>query len=90
VAFSVVALLQLVGVVLAIALLVIPPLVALRRWRGLPAIVIGATATAAIMSLAGLQVGARSSWPAGPAIVLIGAGLLGIAHLLPSPAARRD
>ncbi|MFN7940312.1 MAG: metal ABC transporter permease [Thermoanaerobaculia bacterium] len=80
---SVVALLELAGVVLAIALLAIPPLVALRLFRSLSAIIGGAIALAFVILLAGLELGVRLAWPAGPAVVSVGALALGVAHLVP-------
>lgn len=83
VALSVVALLSLVGVVLAIALLAIPPLVALRLFRSLPAIVAGGCGVGLVISFGGLAVAARNGLPAGPTIILLGGFLLGLVHLLP-------
>lgn len=83
VALSVVALLSLVGIVLAIALLAIPPLIALRLFRSLPAIVLGSIAIAFLFSLAGLALGHRFHLPAGPAIILVGGLLLLLVQLAP-------
>jgi len=88
VSLSVVALLGLVGIVLAIALLSIPALVALRLFRGLGAIVAAGCVVALVMSLSGLALAERLNRPPGPAIVLVGAVLLGLSRLL-SPALRR-
>lgn len=88
VALSVVALLQLVGVVLAIALLAIPPLVALRLFRSMAAIVACGAAVALVVQLAGLRLAGAVGWPAGPTIVLVGAVALGLARLAPRPARR--
>jgi zinc transport system permease protein len=88
VALSVVALLALVGIVLAIALLAIPPLVALRLFRALPAIVAGATRAAGALALGGLAAAAKYELPAGPAIILAGGALLGLAQLAPRRAVR--
>jgi zinc transport system permease protein len=88
VAFSVVALLALAGVVLVIALLAIPPLVSLRLFRGLPAAVLGACAVGLVMSLGGLVAAARLGGPAGPAVVLVGAVLLALSRLVPRRAGR--
>jgi zinc transport system permease protein len=89
VALSVVALLALVGVALGIALLAIPPLAALRLWRGLGAAIAGAGAIALATSVGGLALAARAGLPAGPTIVLLGAAVLGFAHLAPRRALRR-
>ncbi len=90
VAFSVVALLALAGVVLVIALLAIPPLVSLRLFRGLAAAVLGACAVGLVMSLAGLVLAARLGGPAGPAVVLVGAALLVLSRLAPRRALRGE
>ena len=88
VALSVVALLQLVGVVLAIALLAIPPLVALRHCRSLQAIVSGGTLVAFAISIAGLALARGTAWPSGPSIVLVGAAALALSRLVPRPPRR--
>ncbi len=88
VAFAVVALLSLVGIVLAIALLAIPPLVALRLFRSLPAIVAGGCAVGLLLGVGGLALAARLATPAGPTIILLGGGVLGLVQLLPRRALR--
>jgi len=88
VALSVVALLALVGVVLAIALLAIPPLVALRLCRGLGAAMAVAAAVGLAMSVGGLALAGAVARPAGPAVVLVGAALLALSLLAPRRALR--
>jgi len=88
VALSVVALVSLVGIVLAIALLSIPPLVALRLCRGLPAIVATGCVVGLGISVAGMAIATRAGWPAGPSIVLVGAVALGLVQLLSRPRGR--
>ena len=88
VALAVVALLSLVGVVLAIAMLAIPPLVAIRLFRSLPAIVAAGALVAFAMSAAGLAAAARLALPAGSAIILAGGLLLGLVQLAPRRAVR--
>lgn len=83
VALSVVALLTLVGIVLAIALLAIPPLVALRLFRSLPAIVAGGCAVGLLITVGGLALAARLATPAGPTIILLGGLVLGLVYLVP-------
>lgn len=83
VALALVALLSLVGIVLAIALLAIPPLIACRVFRALPAIVIGASAIAFGLALAGLGLAGRFALAPGPAIILVGGALLVAVQLLP-------
>lgn len=81
VAVSVVVLLQLVGIVLVIALLTLPPLVALRLARGLRAVILVAAAVGALVTTGGLLLAVRFDLPAGPVMVLLGALLLGLVHL---------
>ncbi len=88
VALSVVALLQLVGVVLAIALLAMPPLVALRLFRSLPAIVLGGSLVGGGVMIGGLLLGRRLVWPAGPAIVVVGAVVLALSRAVPQRSVR--
>lgn len=83
VALAVVALLSLVGVVLAIALLAIPPLVALRLFRGLPMIVVAGCGVGLLITVGGLAVAARLATPAGPTIILLGGVILGLVQLAP-------
>jgi len=85
VGLSVVALLAVVGVVLAIALLAIPPLVALRLCRGLGTTMVVGSAVGAAVSLIGLVLAVQLGWPAGPTIVLVG----GVALALTASVARR-
>ncbi|MEO7793946.1 MAG: metal ABC transporter permease [Thermoanaerobaculia bacterium] len=83
VALAVVALLSLVGVVLAIALLAMPPLVALRLFRSLPAIVAGGCTVGLLITVGGLWLSARLATPAGPTIILLGGFALALAQLVP-------
>ncbi|MCL4837778.1 MAG: metal ABC transporter permease [Thermoanaerobaculia bacterium] len=87
-ALTVVVLLRLVGIVLVIALLTLPPLVALRLFRGLGAVVAGAVAVAVVQSVGGLLLAFLLDLPAGPVIVLLGALLLGLVQLRRPPARR--
>ena len=89
VALAVVVLLSLVGIVLAIALLAIPPLVALRLFRSLPAIVAGGCAVGLLTTVGGLALAARLATPAGPTIILLGGFVLAIAQAVPRRAQRR-
>jgi zinc transport system permease protein len=82
VALAVVFLIQLVGIVLVIALLTIPPVIGLRLAASFPAVVAIATAVGVAMTLGGLAVSYAVDLPSGPAIVLLGAaGLLTLAAL---------
>lgn len=81
VALSVVALLQLVGIVLVIALLTIPPLVAQRLVRSLRATVLVSIAICLALTSGGLVLSYLLDWPSGPTMVLLGALALGAAQL---------
>ncbi|HXT20843.1 MAG TPA: metal ABC transporter permease, partial [Thermoanaerobaculia bacterium] len=69
-------LIQLVGTLLVIALLTIPPALALRLANGFFAVMATATAAGALMTLGGLAVSYSFDLPSGPAVVLLGAVLL--------------
>ena len=78
VALSVVVLLQLVGIVLVIALLTIPPLVAQRLARSLAATVAASIAVGLMLTVGGLLISYRLDLPSGPTMVLLGALALGL------------
>jgi len=82
IALTVVFLIQLVGIILVIALLTIPPLVALRWAGSFPAAIAWASAVAVATTLGGLALSYAADLPSGPAIVLLGAVLLAASHLL--------
>ena len=94
VALTVVFLMQLVGALLVIALLTIPPALALRLVNGFLAVMVTATVAGAAMTVGGLAVSYAFDLPSGPAIVLLGAALLLLAdgwrrfarRLAPTPA----
>ena len=89
VALSVVVLLQLVGIVLVIALLTIPPLIAQRLARSLAATVATSIAIGLVLTTGGLLISYRLDLPSGPTMVLLGAALLGVAQLRRPRAVRR-
>jgi zinc transport system permease protein len=76
IAVSVVLLIQVVGVVLAIALLTIPPVVSLALARSFRGAMTLAVVIALAMTLAGLALSFAWDLPSGPTIVLLGFGLL--------------
>lgn len=76
VALTVVFLMQLVGALLVIALLTIPPALALRLVNGFLAVMVTATIAGAAMTVGGLAVSYAFDLPSGPAIVLLGAAML--------------
>ena len=89
VALAVVVLLQLVGIVLVIALLTIPPLIAQRLARSLAATVATSIAIGLVLTTGGLLISYRLDLPSGPTMVLLGAALLGVAQLRRPRAVRR-
>jgi len=76
VALTVVVLIQVVGILLVIALLTIPPVVALMIFKDLPRVLAASVVLGIAMTLAGLAVSYYGDLPSGPAIVLLGTGLL--------------
>jgi len=80
IALAVVFLIQLVGALLVIALLTIPPAIALRLVDGFFAVMVAATVAGALMTVGGLAVSYAFDLPSGPAIVLLGAALLLLAE----------
>jgi len=90
-ALSVVFLIQLVGIILVIALLTIPPVAALALFRGFRAVVVASTLFGMLMTVGGLALSYALDLPSGPAMVLLGAaGLLLLAawrRLRPWPVA---
>lgn len=87
-ALSVVFLLQLVGIVLVIALLTIPPVIALRFARSFGAVVALATAIGVVMTQGGLALSYLYDLPSGPSIVLFGAAGLAVVDLAQRAVAR--
>jgi zinc transport system permease protein len=75
-ALSVVFLLRLVGIILVIALLTIPPVIALRFARTFGGAVAVSIAVGLVMTQGGLALSYVYDLPSGPAIVLLGAALL--------------
>ena len=88
IAVSVVLLIQVVGVVLVLALLTIPPLIAMTLARGLGSTIAISAATGAGSTLAGLALSYRWDLPSGPAIIVFAAAVLAAARL--ARAARRS
>ena len=87
-AVSVVVLLQLVGIVLAVALLTLPPLIALRLARSIAGVVVAATAVCLALTVGGLLLSFALDLPSGPVMVLSGAVALGAAQLVPRRSTR--
>jgi zinc transport system permease protein len=76
VAISVVLLIQVVGTILVIALLSIPPLIALRVSRSFQGLLAASVTAGLAMTLLGLVLSYRYDLPSGPSIILVGAALL--------------
>lgn len=88
VALSVVVVLQLVGIVLVIALITIPPLISLRLFRGLPMAMLGSVLIGFLITSVGLLISFKLGLPSGPSMVLLGVVLL-LLSLLSRPRRRR-
>lgn len=86
---SIVLLIQVVGIILVIALLSIPPLVALRMTRSFQGMLAVSVATGMTMTLLGLASSYRYDLPSGPAIILLGTLLLSASYLVPARGSRR-
>ncbi|MEQ8850445.1 MAG: metal ABC transporter permease [Phycisphaerales bacterium] len=78
-AITVVVTMKLAGVVLATALLVLPGAIALRLSDRLGVVLIASVASALVGVLGGVVVSLELDWQTGPAIVLVLAGLYGVA-----------
>lgn len=81
-ALSVVFLIQLVGILLVIALLTIPPVIGLRLARSFPAVVGLSIGIGVVMTQGGLALSYLYDIPSGPAIVLLGAALLVVVDVI--------
>lgn len=77
VALGLVLLIQLVGILLVLALLTIPPVTSLRLVRRLPSVMLLSTGIGVAVTVGGLAVSYLWDLPSGPAVVLLGAALLG-------------
>ena len=80
-ALAVVFLIQLVGIILVMALLTIPPMVSLMLVRSFGAVMLLSTVLGAVMTVGGLVLSYLVDVPSGPAIVLLGAVMLGVVWL---------
>jgi ABC-type Mn2+/Zn2+ transport system permease subunit/endonuclease/exonuclease/phosphatase family metal-dependent hydrolase len=76
IALAVVVLIQVVGAILAIALLTIPPVIGLAVSESFRGVIVIAVIIALVMSVGGLMLSFEWDLPAGPAIVLLGFALL--------------
>ena len=81
VALSVVFLIQLVGIILVIALLTIPPVMSRMLVQGFVAVMVLATLIGCAVTLGGLVLSYAFDLPSGAAIVLLGAAGLPLTAL---------
>ncbi|HXU44704.1 MAG TPA: metal ABC transporter permease [Thermoanaerobaculia bacterium] len=75
-ALTVVILIQVVGIILVIALLTIPPVIALMLCRDLKHVILCSVGLGVAMTLSGLAISYEADLPSGPAIILLGTGVL--------------
>jgi zinc transport system permease protein len=76
IALSVVTLIQVVGTLLVVALLTIPPMAGLALSQSLRGVLVVSVATGVGMTLGGLALSYAYDLPSGPAIILLGAAFL--------------
>lgn len=76
IALSVVILIQVVGIILVVALLTIPPVIGMMLLKDLRAVLAVSTAIGVGITLGGLGLSFAYDLPSGPAIILLGAVLL--------------
>jgi zinc transport system permease protein len=82
VALSVVLLIQLVGIILVIALLTIPPVIGLMLTRSFTKVIFLSTLIGGVMTLGGLALSYGFNLPSGPTVVLLGTVLMLLVSLL--------
>ncbi|RMD71062.1 MAG: metal ABC transporter permease [Gammaproteobacteria bacterium] len=82
VAFSVVMLIQVVGIILIIALLTIPPLTSLMLSQDFVKVLAVSVLIGILMTLGGLGLSYAYDIPSGPAMILLGAALMGAVALV--------
>lgn len=80
IALSVVILIQVVGIILVVALLTIPPVICLMFLKDLRLVILGSVLIGVGMTLGGLALSYAYDLPSGPAIILLGAALLSILY----------
>jgi zinc transport system permease protein len=80
IALSVVILIQVVGIILVVALLTIPPVICLMFLKDLRLVILGSVLIGVGMTLGGLALSYAYDLPSGPAIILLGAALLSIVY----------
>jgi zinc transport system permease protein len=80
IALSIVVLIQVVGIIMVIALLTIPPLTGLMLTRDFTRVLLVSTLIAVVITLSGLLISYQYDLPSGPAIVLLGAALMTLTY----------
>jgi zinc transport system permease protein len=76
IALSVIILIQVVGIILVVALLTIPPVISLMLWKDLRSVLAGSVLVGIGITLGGLTLSFYYDLPSGPAIIILGAVLL--------------
>ena len=76
IALTIVVLIQVVGIILVMALLTIPPLLALRVAKSFFGLLAWSVTASLALTLCGLALSYRYDLPSGPAIILLGAAVL--------------
>ncbi len=76
IALSVVVLIQVVGIILVVALLTIPPVISLRLFKDLGSVLVSSVLIGVGITLGGLALSFSYDLPSGPAIILLGALVL--------------
>jgi zinc transport system permease protein len=76
IALSVIILIQVVGIILVVALLTIPPVISLMLWKDLWSVLAGSVLVGVGITLGGLLLSFYYDLPSGPAIIILGAVLL--------------
>jgi len=80
IALSVVILIQVVGIILVVALLTIPPVICLMFLHDLRRVILGSVLIGVAMTLGGLALSYAYDLPSGPAIILLGASFLAVVY----------
>lgn len=78
IALTVVVLIQVVGIILVVALLTIPPVIALMLFKDLRGVLVSSVLVGVGITLGGLMLSFYYDLPSGPAIILLGAALLAV------------
>ena len=78
IALTVVVLIQVVGIILVVALLTIPPVIALMLFKDLRGVLVSSVLVGVGITLGGLALSFYYDLPSGPAIILLGAALLAV------------